>query len=145
MRGLAPARSGQFLVEFLTTLIIFTLTSTIMFQLFVRGGQISAEAYDLNRAVVRAQAITEEVMATGGDKAALDGLFDQVQEGEYLLYFDGEWKETDDADGKYAAEISVARNGLMLSSDVAINKGGEEIYSIRAERYLGITDDGNAD
>lgn len=143
MKRLKTSGHGRFLVEFLITLVIFTVTSTIMFQLFVRGSEISAGAYDLNRAVVHAQSITEEVLASGGDDAALSGPFVRTA-GGYGLYFDGGWKETDAADGKYFAEISVRTEEGMLLTDVAVREGEKEIYSLHAKRYLGMVDDENA-
>lgn len=144
MRGIRTSGHGRFLVEFLITLIIFTTTSTIMFQLFVQGSEISASAYDLNRAVVRAESITEQVLASGGDEDALPGQFVRTT-GGFGLYLDGDWKETDAAGGKYYAEISLRTADKMLYSDVAIKQGDKEIYSLHAERYIGIVDDEHAD
>ena len=66
MKRLRPFGNGRFLIEFLVVLLILILTSPIVFGLFVQGSVTSVQAYDLNRAVVQAETITEKVLASGG-------------------------------------------------------------------------------
>ncbi len=143
MKQIRSSKSGRYLIEFLITLFIFTLTSSIVLQLFVQGSRSSADAYALNRAVVKAQAITEEVLSTGGDGQALSASFAQNANG-YVVYFDSGWNQTDAEDEAYLAQIGVTQNEGMLVSDVSIQKEGKEIYAVRAKRYLGIEYDENA-
>ena len=137
MKSLNPPKNGLFLVEFVIVLLFFSIVSVVAFQLFAKGSGISTQAYDLNIAVVRAESITERVLASGGEDDQLSIAFDKTQEG-YVLYFDGEWKETGAKEGVYQADITVSTEESMLVSEVAIKKGEQELYSIRAERYLGL-------
>ena len=136
MKPVISSKSGQYLVEFVIVLLFFSIASTIVFQLFVRGSGISGEAYDLNRAVVRAESITEKVLASGGDEAILSAQFLKTKDG-FIVYYDKDWAETDAVRGAYTAEISVRTEDSMFVSDVALKKGAQALYSIQARRYLG--------
>lgn len=137
MKPVNPSRSGQVLVEFVIVLLFFSVACSIVFQFFVHGAGISAQAYDLNRAVARAQSITEKVLASGGDEAFLSGQFIKTQDG-YILYYDKNWSETDAGREEYTAVIGVSTEESMLVSNVGIKKGARELYSLQAWRYLGI-------
>lgn len=137
MKQINPSRSGLYLVEFVIVLLFFSVASTIVFQFFMKGSGISSEAYDLNIAVVRAQSITEKVLSTGGEDDLLSAQFTRTPDG-YVVYFDKDWMETDAGREKYLAEITVSTAGSMLVSDVAVKKGAQELFSIHAQRYLGL-------
>ncbi len=140
MNRIRPSRNSRFLIEFLIALLIFMLTSSIMIQLFVQGSRTSTDAYALNRAVVRAQAITETALASEGEGEELSHAFVPAA-GGYELYYDGDFLETDAAGCVYLARIDVYEEDLMLHANVMIEKAGTEIYSVRAKRYLGIPGD----
>jgi hypothetical protein len=131
------SRSGLYLVEFVIVLLFFSVASTIVFQFFIKGSGMSSEAYDLNRAVVRAESITEKVLASGGEDALLSETFIKTADG-YALYFDEDWKETGAGYEKFTADIRVSVAGSMLVSDVAVKKGAQELFSIHSKRYMGL-------
>jgi Tfp pilus assembly protein PilE len=131
------SRSGLYLVEFVIVLFVLCIVSVIVFQLFIKGSQISADAYDLNIAVVRAESITEEVLASAGEDAILAERFDNAN-GGYVLYYDEKWNLTDADKCKYSALISVIQKDFMLLSDVSIKNSSTVLYSIHTERYLGM-------
>jgi hypothetical protein len=141
MKRMNPSGSGPHLIEFVIVLLFFFIASTIVFQLFVRGSGISSEAYDLNRAVVHAESITERVLASGGEDAVLSGQFVRTPEG-YALYYDKDWNQTDKGGATFTAEIAVSTADSMLLSDVAVKKGGQELFSVQARRYLGLDSGG---
>jgi type II secretory pathway pseudopilin PulG len=144
MNRIRPSHGSRFLIEFLIVLLIFMLTSSIMIQLFVQGSQTSTDAYALNRAVVRAQAITETALSSEGEEEALSRAFVPAADG-YELYYDGDFLETDAAGCVYLTRINVYREDLMLHANVIIEKEGTEIYSVRTKRYLGIPGGAYAD
>ena len=137
MKALNSSKSGLYLVEFVIVLLFFSIASVVVFQLFVKGSVTSAQAYDINIAVMRDQSITEQVLATGGEDGQLARQFEKSP-GGYVLYFDGKWNETTNHQGVYSAMISVSKKDSMLLSDVTMKKGTTELYSIHAERYLGL-------
>lgn len=137
MKQLNPSRSGLYLVEFVIVLLFFSIASMIVFQFFIKGSGISSEAYDINRAVVHAESITEKVLASGGEDALLSGQFLRTQDG-YVLYYDKDWMETDAGREAYLAQIAVSTVNSMLVSDVVVKKGSQELFSVHAERYLGL-------
>ena len=107
--------SSLFLMELIIAILVFAIASAVCVQIFVASHKLSTQASELNAAVDEASSIAEIVNASSG-----------ISEAEELIsaaYPD--------------ADVDLTEEGGMLSADIGIYSGSEEIYHLNVRHYVG--------
>lgn len=116
-----------FFIELAVVLLFFSFSAAIDLRLFAEGSRLSRESQEVNRAVLAAQDLAENI-------AAGDPITDGTQ-----VYYDQEWQKTN-APASFMAEISVAaesvETGQLAYYTIAVSApDGRELYRLQTAKY----------
>ena len=132
------SKTRLFLIELVIIILFFAFAGAICANIFVKAHTLSSKSTDISMAVMQAQSAAECVKDTDGDAKKLCDLLDGQDTAEGLtVYYDKDWKPSDESGAKYELSIALTQENGFLNADISVLKGDEEIYSIETGKYLG--------
>ncbi len=137
------SKSSLFLMELIISILFFSMASTVCIRLFVRAHTMGAQTINESHAVNIAQNLAEGFLGSEGDMDALHALFPEgtLQDGELVLYWDGEWQPCGLKDASYTAKVTdlgYSQGSGLTSADISISGIADEeaIYSLHLDHHL---------
>lgn len=94
------SRSSTFLMELIISILIFSLTSAIIIQVYAKTYKLGQESQDLNNAILKVQNII----------AMLQAGFELEQEpidNKVTLYYDYKWSKSTKESSSYRIDINI--------------------------------------
>lgn len=143
MKGIK--RINSFLVEIIVVLLFFSLSATIILQVFVATHKKEQQSLDINRAVILTQKLTEEYRANADANSWCDNPETQGDSTVYTLFYDSEWAPSDGADSAYKVVFTVneslsdaGTNCQTVAELFALQNSEpkETVYTLSSQHYL---------
>ncbi|MCR5585206.1 MAG: hypothetical protein K6F63_07230 [Lachnospiraceae bacterium] len=142
------SRHGAVMMEPVIAISFFAIISVFLLRMFASTEKIRSSADEVSKAVIRAEAAMEYMLAgedtaedlerSGFGKLSADGR-------EYMVkYYDKDWRETEKV-GKYMMTIFTedekVGSGKFINYELRVSKVNEfensgEIYSLSAKKYV---------
>lgn len=117
------SKSSLFLIEILAVILLFALSAGVCLRLFFQSRQISRESINLSRASLEVQSAADCYKALDGDiDGAAEILGGVVSDGALSVYYDGEWVQTEGADGaSYCVTVMelAPKEGIVTAEDLS--------------------------
>lgn len=149
------SRSGLFLIEMILVILFFSLVTALCVRLFVSAHGTGSESRNLTQAVMVSGNLAEAFYATGGDKQALQQLFEEasfgmlphnVSEEGMLLFFDEDWQmlpaDSSPDSRHFVAELSTDDTGDVRTARIVVAHlkdapgiWGSPLYELEVMRY----------
>ena len=122
--------SGIFLMEMMVVVFFFMLCASTCILAFAKSDRMSRLAWERDHAVSAAQS-----------EAEIWKLSDERQDGEWVLYWDAGWKETEDPSAAaYAGSLTESsKEDGMQNLQIVIREAGErgeELFMLEAAKYV---------
>ena len=122
--------SGIFLMEMMVVVFFFMLCASTCILAFAKSDRMSRLAWERDHAVSAAQS-----------EAEIWKLSDERQDGNRVLYWDADWKETEDQSAAaYAGSLTESsKEGGMQNLQIVIREAGErgeELFVLEAAKYV---------
>lgn len=126
------SKATLFLFELIIIILIFSICCAICVSLFFYARQRSISAKDLTASILCAETIAEALKSEPDAFTALeDVLGAEKKDADYVLYYDGNWKNiASAAAAKYEAYITLDNTKTFFSAMITITKGGEKLFEI---------------
>lgn len=120
------SKSAIFLFELMVVILVFSIAAAICTSIFAKGYQFSSESQNLTRAIINAESAAEEFKVST----------QKTTESE--VFFDDNWKQTDDKDNAaFTMKLSPSTEGNLnlCTIDIVNMDNDESIYTIETARY----------
>lgn len=149
MNKFSKSKASLFLMEFIITLMLFSICSAVCMQLFARANSLSRSTFELNNAVSCAQGFAEVMRGTDGSIDSILEMYPEaVRGGEdfFEVFYDKNFDECEYEDAVYSGDVSIYPDGRIQNMDVKIKRLSdyEEIYTLNATKYMtNIREDAN--
>ena len=151
----SSSRSGLFLIEMIMVILFFALVTAVCARLFSHAHETGSEGRNLTQAVMVSGNLAEAFYATGGDKQALQRLFEEASFGTLphdaseegmLLFFDEDWQmlaaDASPNSRHFVAELSADDTGDVRNARIVVAHAkdtpgiwGSLIYELEVTRY----------
>ena len=117
-------------MEMMVVVFFFMLCASTCILAFAKSDRMSRLAWERDHAVSAAQS-----------EAEIWKLSDERQDGEQVLYWDADWKETEDQSAAaYAGSLTeTSKEGGMQNLQIVIREAGErgeELFMLEAAKYV---------
>lgn len=145
MKHYTKSKSSLFLMEFIITLLLFSICAAICMRLFAASDALSKKTEELNNAVACAQGFAEVMRGTDGTADSIVLYYpDAVRsaDGFIEVFYNSDFKECEYNEAKYVADITLMPNGVIQNMEVMIVRisDHDEVYSLTATKYIGSTE-----
>ena len=120
------SKSAIFLFELMIVILVFAFSAAVCAFIFASAFNTSTESHDLTMSSINAQSVAEHFKAGNADAGP--------------LYFDSEWRATDEAGALYTIELSEQDGGpKMREAYVNVFKKDIEgaIFTLHVKEYVG--------
>lgn len=141
MKQYSKSKSSLFLMEFIITLLLFSICAAICMKLFAATDSLSKKTKELNNAVACAQGFAEVMRGT-------DGTIDSIVEhypnairggsGFFQVFYDSDFNECSYDKAAYVGDVTLTPNGAIQNMEVMIVRLSDhgEVYSLTATKYM---------
>ena len=133
-------KSRLVLIEHMIMLLVFALAASVCVRIFVRSEQLSREYEATDRAVVAAQNAAELMKKKGVKAFVAETEAVPTGENRWVVYYDKDWKRTEEALKKYSLEITYKSeaSGYIWRSELAVStEDGEELFRLPVAGQIG--------
>lgn len=143
MNKFAKSKASLFLMEFILTLLLFSVCGAVCMQLFAKANSLSKDTFELNNAVACAQGFAEVMRGTDGSIDSIIEMYPGAVRGGddfFEVFYDKDFNECEYEDAVYVGDVSVYPSGYIQNIDVKILRivDYEEIYSLSVTKYMKI-------
>lgn len=139
------SKSALVLMELIIVILFFSLAGTVCIQLFAKSHLLSRRTVNENHAVIHAQNLAECFLATEGDIAQMNSLFEahvpDMPDDTLMLLFDKDWQESDADNACYSACLIVhPETEGLISADITISSypsaSQDSIYTLTVTHHI---------
>lgn len=114
-------------------ILFFAIAAAVCTNVFVKAKQTGVQSTDLTNAVVASQRAAETFRAEHGDPQAAGARLGAADAGSrgFTLYFDRDWKQTDEAESAvYTLSLEKAESSSLQTAEIVAFRGEDEIYRL---------------
>ena len=141
MNKFAKSKASLFLMEFILTLLLFSVCGAVCMQLFAKANSLSKDTFELNNAVACAQGFAEVMRGTDGTIEEIMAMYPSAIKGEdgfFEVFYDKDFMECDFSKAAYVGDVTLTPLGAIQNMEVKIVRleDYEEIYTLSATKYM---------
>lgn len=142
-------RIGGFFYEIVIVILFFSISVTMILQLFLSAKSRAQQSCDLNTAIIKAQTVAEQIKGISDAGQLPEVLKTAVYTGSdkgaqhYALNYDRQWNETKNTP-EYCIEVTLTRNttgsGVLIDAAVLVQRcgadGKSKLFAVYPSKYL---------
>jgi len=141
MKKYTKSKSSLFLMEFIITLMLFSVCGAVCMKLFAATDSLSYKTTELNHAVACAQGFVEVMRGTDGSMESIMEYYPtavQGSEGFFEVFYDADFNECDYSQAVYVSDVTLTPNGAIQNMEVRIVKLSdfEDVFTLTATKYM---------
>lgn len=141
MKKYTKSKSSLFLMEFIITLMLFSVCGAICMKMFAATNTLSHKTMELNNAVECAQGFAEVMRGTDG---TIDSIIEQYptavkgNDGFFEVFYDADFKECEYSEAVYMSDVTLTPNGAIQNMEVRVVRlrDYEDIFTLTATKYM---------
>ncbi|MBE5930128.1 MAG: hypothetical protein E7268_03590 [Lachnospiraceae bacterium] len=124
-------KSTLVMIEYIVMLLVFVLSTTVCIRMFVLSEQLSRKYEATDRAVLVAQNIAEGMKTHGIEDFFSEEKTVQTAENTGCVFYDKNWKVTEEATAEFVAEVNWKETGLLFRAEIIVSKAkGTELFRL---------------
>lgn len=144
MKKYTKSKSSLFLMEFIITLMLFSICGAVCMKLFAATDALSKKTTELNNAVACAQGFAEVMRGTDGSMDSIMEVYPTAIKGDenfFEVFYDGDFKECEYSEAIYVGDVTLMPNGAIQNMEVRIVRLSdyEDIFTLTATKYMDAT------